>query len=126
MVNATFLKDKQHRWEAEGDIESILKYGRWRQQNWRDKNKKPKIEKELTKTQEISRNWYLANRERLLDKYHKEKKTDKQLSIRYKFTWIPIPLEDRDFVHNFNPDDYPGYKTALNILKKSLEEKLKN
>ena len=31
MVNATFLKDKQHRWEAEGDIESILKYGRWRQ-----------------------------------------------------------------------------------------------
>ena len=105
--------DKQKNWVLKKDFASVREYNSWKAKNWREKHKKPKIEKVLTEKQNYSKNWYLENRDFILEKYQNKKKG---IYTGYIHTWIPISLEDRNFVLNFKPEDYPGYKTALQNL----------
>ena len=115
--------DKQKKWMANKDFASIREYNCWKAKNWRIKNNKPKIEIQLTdlqkKKKKTSKQWYLDNREYILAEYHKNKNISDEEEYPGKYTWINISLEDRNFVHNFNPNDYPGYKKVLNNLIKS-------
>ena len=115
--------DKQKKWMANKDFASIREYNCWKAKNWRIKNNKPKIEIQLTdlkkKKRETSKKWYLDNREYILAEYHKNKNISTEEEYPGQYTWLNVSLEDRNFVHNFNPNDYPGYKKVLNNLIKS-------
>lgn len=107
--------DKQKRWKENRDLKSIREYNCWKAQNFRNKQKSgatPKLLSEEEKKKKISsKKWYLDNRERILDNYHKNKTT----------MWIDVDKEDREFVLNFNPNKYPKYIEARNKMILNLK-----
>ena len=106
------ILDKQKRWKEDLDLESIREYNRWKAKNWRIKHKKYTIKiytEEEKKEKEKNKIYYLKNKEHILNKYKMEK----------KYVWVDIRIEDRNFVLNFNPNDYPKYLEKINEIKKS-------
>tara|TARA_R110000744_G_scaffold130343_1_gene238011 strand:+ start:1306 stop:1635 length:330 start_codon:yes stop_codon:yes gene_type:complete len=108
------MVDKQKEWKKNGDKKSISDYNKWKNTNYKIKYGLIKDEKLLSdiqkKNKKISNDWYLKNRERILKEYHKLK----------PYIWIQVNIEDRDFVLNFNPKEYPKYLESLEKIKNSL------
>ena len=106
--------DKQKKWKIDGDLESIREYNRWKATTWRKKHKIDGPVKLLTdkekRKKEVAKNWYILNKEYLSEKYYKQK----------NHIWIDMHIDDRNFVLNFNPKDYPKYLEALSHIKHSL------
>ena len=97
------MVDKMKEWIRLGDKKSIKEYNKWRNTNYKIKYGLIKDEKLLTEL-EINKkkeknDWYLKNREKILKDYHAKK----------PYVWVEINLEDREFVLNFNPKDFPKY-----------------
>tara|TARA_R110000868_G_scaffold335107_1_gene595874 strand:+ start:701 stop:1015 length:315 start_codon:yes stop_codon:yes gene_type:complete len=98
------MVDKQKEWKRIGDKKSMREYNNWKQANYRDKKGILTREKKvLTPLQIKQHNLYLVNREKILKDYHAKK----------PYIWIDVNIEDRDFVLNFNPIEYPKYMEDL-------------
>ena len=93
------MVDKQKEWKKIGDKKSMREYNNWKQTNYREKKGMCREEKVLTPLQIKQHLQYLKNREKILKDYHAKK----------PYIWIEINLEDREFVLNFNPKDFPKY-----------------
>ena len=98
------MVDKQKEWKRIGDKKSMREYNNWKQTNYRCGTKGMCREKKvLTPLQIKQHNWYLVNREKILKDYHAKK----------PYIWIDVNIEDREFVLNFNPKEYPKYMEDL-------------
>tara|TARA_R110000823_G_scaffold287906_2_gene406128 strand:- start:72 stop:398 length:327 start_codon:yes stop_codon:yes gene_type:complete len=104
------MVDKQKEWKKNDDKKSMREYNNWKQTNFRDKKGILREKKVLTPLQIKQHLQYLKNREKILKEYHAKK----------PYVWIDVNIEDREFVLNFNPKDFPKYLEEVSKIKHSF------